>query len=85
MWKKIIVDGQEEWLFECRVNEELNNGLDNLFFWGSMIFNLFIWGAFMTLNILTLSFKTFICFIPISLTIINLGAFVKCSKSMIKF
>ena len=80
LWRKVVVKGEEKWLFECRVDEDLNNQLDTVVFWGSMVLNVAIWAILLVLNVMTFSFKAFICIIPIVLTLINFGSFIKCSR-----
>ena len=86
LWKRIIKGDREEWIFQCRVNESNNNGLNSLVFWGSMIFMMLSCIVFMTLNALTFNlFRVVILFIPFFLSFVNFSSFLACSKGKSSF
>ena len=81
LWRRIILEsGEEEWIFRCTVDEEKNHTLNSLFFWGSMVISIIVWGFLFLINVLTFSFSALIILSPLSLNMINLGSFIKCSK-----
>eukprot|EP01016_Furgasonia_blochmanni_P003655 TRINITY_DN11429_c0_g1_i6.p2 TRINITY_DN11429_c0_g1~~TRINITY_DN11429_c0_g1_i6.p2 ORF type:complete len:238 (-),score=30.75 TRINITY_DN11429_c0_g1_i6:247-960(-) len=80
-WSKIKNDGDQDWIFECRLDESKINTVDKTFFWGGQIGFTAAWLIIFVVN--SLSFKFTVAFLDgyvLVLLGINLFAYYKCSN-----
>eukprot|EP01015_Nassula_variabilis_P021700 TRINITY_DN3894_c0_g1_i4.p1 TRINITY_DN3894_c0_g1~~TRINITY_DN3894_c0_g1_i4.p1 ORF type:complete len:136 (+),score=19.36 TRINITY_DN3894_c0_g1_i4:65-472(+) len=79
-WSKIKPDGEQDWIFECKLDESKLNSVDKTFFWGGQLIFTGVWLAIFIIN--TLSLKLTVAFLNLfvfALLIVNLYAYYKCS------
>eukprot|EP01017_Pseudomicrothorax_dubius_P018902 TRINITY_DN2082_c0_g3_i1.p1 TRINITY_DN2082_c0_g3~~TRINITY_DN2082_c0_g3_i1.p1 ORF type:complete len:153 (+),score=40.34 TRINITY_DN2082_c0_g3_i1:199-657(+) len=81
-WSEFKDDGQEIWVFECKVDESKNNAIDSNIFWGSQIVFTIAWVAIIISNIMTFGFfKISINAFVLVMVVTNLLAYYRCSRA----
>ena len=81
-WGERQEDGNEKWVFECRVDEQKNNKVDSTFFWGGQFIATAYWLLITILKIISISnfYWMLVDGILVLLLGTNLVAYYKCSR-----
>lgn len=80
-WIDFDEDGDEQWKFECKVDERNNSGASDKAFWWTLILFTLIWIILLVINILKLLLtQIIICAFCAALLGFNLNSYYKCSK-----
>ena len=80
-WIDFDEEGNEQWKFECKVDERNNSGASDKAFWWTLILFSLIWIVLLVINILKfLLTQITICAFCAALLGFNLNSYYKCSK-----
>jgi len=80
-WIDFDENGDEQWKFECKVDERNNSGASDKAFWWTLILFALIWVILLVINILKfLLTQITICAFCAALLAFNLNSYYKCSK-----
>ena len=80
-WIDFNEDGEEQWKFECKVDEKENSGASDKAFWWTLILFSLIWIALLVINILKFALtQVTICAFAAALLCFNVYSYYKCSK-----
>ena len=71
-------EGQEEFKYECKLDESAMNRADKFFFWTMLYIGCGFWAIALVIKLFSANF--FILLIPAVLACFNLYAFYNCSK-----
>jgi hypothetical protein len=80
-WIDFDENGEEQWKFECKVDEKQNSGASDKAFWWTLIIFSLIWVALVIINLLKLDITqitiTVFCLVLLGF---NLYSYYRCSK-----
>lgn len=80
-WRKTINEkGEDDWIFECRVDESKNNLVDSTFFWGGQFLFFIAWSIMFIINCIGLSYAAVIDAVCVTLNGLNLVNYYRCSS-----
>ena len=80
-WIDFNEDGEEQWKFECKVDEKENSSASDKAFWWTLALFTLIWAALLVINILKFALTQItICAFCLALLGFNLYSYYKCSK-----
>ncbi|XP_051912315.1 Golgi apparatus membrane protein TVP23 homolog B-like [Hippocampus zosterae] len=84
-WINFDEEGEEEWKFECRVNEDMVNPVASKIFWFTMYGTEVAWLILLFFNVFKLSISNVtVCAMGAVVVGVNLYAFHKCSNAQKK-
>ncbi len=84
-WVNFDEAGEEEWKFECRVNEDMVHPLASKVFWFTMYATVACWAILLFFNVFKLSLTNVtICGVGAAVVGVNLYAFHRCSGAQKK-
>ena len=76
--------GNDNWVFECKVNENLNSPYNERLFWFCQIVFFLVWLIFSLINALAIDISNLVVCVFATLSLgINLFAYYKCSRGKI--
>lgn len=80
-WIDFNEEGEEQWKFECKVDERTNSGASDKAFWWTLILFSIIWIALSVINVLKINLTHItICVFCAVLLIFNTYSYYRCSK-----
>ena len=79
-WGRVISqDGHEEFIYECKRDENASHPVDKKLFWALLALTTILWLIFLIMNIMSID-NLMIIIIPFSLSAFNLYSFYSCSR-----